>query len=296
MGSLASGTSEDGGDVNGFKILVYSDQRGADSLQCVPGPDPHFVGSPAYQQGKVSGPNRVGQYNNLAVWLVKDGRSPWRWVVPQEVRVSQSDGVTFLECDRTWVAIRPLGTSAFQWDDRLTEEIAGDDKPPFPEHQVLASTGAGGSFCGLAIEVGERESSGSFSQFQQQVLAAEVDTSKLGEGIVQYKAADGKWLGFHWNDNPHDLGVWCNGKRHDWGSHALSLYGLSDAAQRSGPIDSRWGSGTLYVEAGGEAFRCTVSEEGQVAFTNGQAEAASTSHLRLRASHGTNRRTYRRGP
>ncbi len=109
MGSLSSGTSEDGGDVNGFKILAYSEKRGAVSLQGVPGPDPRFVGSPAYQQGKVSGPNRVGQYGNLAIWLVRSGKSPWRWVIPQEVQISEAQGVTFLQCDRTWVAMRTAG-------------------------------------------------------------------------------------------------------------------------------------------------------------------------------------------
>lgn len=147
---------------------------------------------------------------------------------------------------------RPLGMTSFRKDDGLTREVSAGDNPPFPEHQVLAATGTARQFCGLAVEVGEKQSHGSFAEFQKKVLAAEIDTAKLDAGIVQYKAADGKWLGFHWNDNPHNLGAWRNGKRHDWGRHALCLYCPRDADTRTGPIYSRWGSGTLYVEAGGQ--------------------------------------------
>jgi hypothetical protein len=64
---------------------------------------------------------------------------------------------------------------------------------------VRAATGTGDKFCGLAMEVGEAESHGSFAEFKKHVLAAEVDVSKLNDGIVQYKSRDGKFLGFHWN-------------------------------------------------------------------------------------------------
>jgi hypothetical protein len=278
MGSLSSGTAPGPSDANGFKILVYDKQQGARALQAVPGPDPEFVGSPQYQQGKVSAENRVAQLRNLAIWLVKDGRSPWRWVIPKSVKVHRKQGVTFLQCDRTWVGIRPLGTGELLHDAKLTAQIAAGEKPRFPEHQVLAAAGLGdGAFCGLAIELGEQESHGSFEKFQQQVIAAEVDTSKLDSGIVQYKASDGQWLGFHWQDNARNLGVWRNGKRHDFQEHSRYLYRNGDGGRigilgepYSAPIYSKWGEGTLYVEAGGEAFASTVSEDGRVTFHNGK--------------------------
>jgi hypothetical protein len=104
-----------------------------------------------------------------------------------------------------------------------------------------------------------------------------VDTSKLDSGIVQYKASDGQWLGFHWQDNARNLGVWRNGKRHDFQEHARYLYRNGDGGRigilgepYSAPIYSKWGEGTLYVEAGGEAFASTVSEDGRVTFHNGK--------------------------
>ena len=269
MGSLTCGTLPGKSDVNGFKILVYDEKEGARALHAVPGPDPEFPGSPLYQEGKVSAANRVAQLRNLAIWLVRDGDSPWLWVVPGKVKVSRERGVTFLECDRTWVAVRPLGTSEFAEDAAMTEKLARAKKPRFPGHKVLAATGRGGGFSGVAVEVGERESHGTFNEFRRKALAAEVDVTKLGQGIVQYKAADGKWLGFHWSDDPFDLGVWRNGTRHDLREHAKYLYRNGDRAQAAGPIHAKWGGGTLYVEAGGEAFACRVDEQGLATFANG---------------------------
>jgi hypothetical protein len=266
MGSLARGTTPGATDVNGFKILVSDERQGARALQAVCGPDPAFVGSPQYQQGKVTAENRIGQFRNLAVWLVKDGKSPWRWVVPESVRVSQARGVTFLQCDRTWVAVRSLGASPVVEDAALTQRINAGEKPRFPGHKVLSATGNADGFCGLAIEVGEPETHGDFAKFTQQVLAAEVDVGKLAEGVVQYKAADGKWLGVHWNDDPRQLGVWRNGQRHDWQRHAAHLY-TSGSDDAPGPIESKWGSGELVIRVGGSTFTSRVDESGKASFT-----------------------------
>lgn len=268
MGSLASGTSEDGGDVNGFKLLAWSERDGARALQCVPGPDPAFVGSSQYQRGKVSGPNRVAQHGNLAVWLVRDGKSPWSLVVPNSTRVSQTQGVTFLEFDRTWVAVRGLGTTPLVKDDERTRQVAEGEKARFPQHQVLVATGTSDRFCGLAFEVGEAQSHGSLNDFRKRVLAADVDVAKLGEGVVQYKSSDGKWLGFHWNDNANDLGCWRNGTRHDWAEHARHVYRSAGSGAGPAVIESPRGAGKLRVEAGGQSFSCEVDESGRVVFEN----------------------------
>lgn len=270
MGSLASGTSEDGGDVNGFKIVAFDSQRGAIAIQGVPGGDPVHVGSPAYKRGVVSGPNRVAQLGNLAIWIAKDGKSPWRWVLPATVKVSQEKGVTFLEAERTWVALRPLGSTSIEADSAGTKQVSEGEKPPFAGHQVLSAKGTTEQFCGVAVEIGERESHGDFASFRQKVLAAKVDVSKLSEGVVQYQAADGKWLGFHWNDDPWKLGVWKNGKRHDWEDHARYLYRRADSAAPGEPLFAPWESGKLYVEAGGEAFFSEVSDEGQANSVSGK--------------------------
>lgn len=253
MGSLTGGTSIDGGDVNGFKILAYDTKNGAVALHAVPGSNPEYPGSPMYKQGIVTAQNRVAQQENLALWIVKDGTSPWVWVIPRNVKVSNREGITFIECDRTWVAIRPLGTSVLKHDARLTKKLSEARKPRFPDHQVLSATGTSNAFCGLGIEVGEKESHGSFKEFVASVLSADIDVSQLEKGVARYKSSDGKWLGIHWNDNPLDLGVWRNGKRKD----------LENAALYESPIiRSEWGSGILEVVTPTASFRCEVDASG----------------------------------
>ncbi len=255
MGSLTGGTSPDGGDVNGFKILAYDQQDGAVALQVSPGGNPLYPGSPMYKTGVVKAQNRVAQQENLALWLTKDGKSDWVWVIPEDVRISEKGGVTFLECDRTWIAVRMLGGGAIKLDKKLTASLSEGKKPRFPGYVVLSGKGDAEKFCGLAVEVGEKQSHGSFKQFQQDVLKAEVDTAELQSGIARYKSADGKWLGIHWNDNPLDLGVWRNGKRHK-----------STALYSSPVISAGWGEGKLEVNAGGESFTCEVDENGIATF------------------------------
>ena len=245
MGSLTGGTSVDGGDVNGFKILIYDKEDGAVALHAAPSANPAYPGSPMYKKGVIAAPNRVAQQENLALWLAKDGKSPWLWVIPEGIKVSHEDGITFLEGDQTWVAIRGLGTSTIKRDAALTKELLSNKKNRFPDHQVLSTRGNAEGYCGLAIEVGEKQSHGSFSKFKQAARSAEVDVDELGQGIARYKSSDGKWLGIHWNDNPLDLGVWRNGKRRD-----LSDPKIYDSAL----IRSDWGGGVLEIDAGGEKF------------------------------------------
>ncbi len=272
LGSLAGGTPPAGsrgepGDVGGFKLLVHDDARGAVTVQGAPGPDPLFPGSPIYQPGKVSAENRVGQYGPLAIWLCADGASPWRWVVPDAAAISMKDGVTFLKFERTFVALRPLGCSSLKVDDAGTALVARGEKPRFPDHRVLSATGDGGAFCGVAIEVGEPATHRSFDAFQKAALAAEVDVTELNAGVVRYKTPAGRWLGVHWHDDPHDLGVWRNGVRHDWAEHAAHLYRAADGSA-SDPIAATWGGGTLTVAAGDRTFRGAVTDDGLFSFEN----------------------------
>jgi len=257
MGSLTGGTSVDGGDVNGFKILAYDEKDGAVAFHVAPGSNPLYPGSPMYKKGVVPFQNRVAQLENLVLWLAKNGKAPWLWVIPDDVTVTSEGDITFLECDRTWVAIRPLGTGAFKVHDSLktSAEVSMDkDHGRFPGHRALTTKGTGAAFSGLAIKVGEKESHASFAKFKKAAKSAEVDVSELEKGIVCYKSADGKHLGIQWNDDPLDLGVWRNGQRRDF----------KNAAMYESPVISMaWGGGVLEVNAGGEKFRCKVDGEGK---------------------------------
>lgn len=261
MGSLTGGTSPDGGDVNGFKILAFDNLKGAVALHATPGGNPQYPGSPMYQKGIVSSVNRVAQQENIAIWLTKDGNSPWIWVIPRNIKVSYHNQFTILECDRTWVAIHPLGTTPFKLDENLTHQLTDTKKQRFPNHKVLSATGNSRQFSGLAIEVGEKESHQSLVNFINSIKKATVEDAELNKGIARYKAADGKYLGFHWNDDPLNLGVWRNGRRRDLKAAANHLY-------KSDVINAEWGAGILNVNAGGHTFKSQVDQHGNVTFTN----------------------------
>ncbi|MEZ6101266.1 MAG: hypothetical protein R3E01_20235 [Pirellulaceae bacterium] len=261
LGTLASGTSEDGGDVNGFKLVVYSDDDGAQTMQCVPGPDPGFVGSPMYQHGKTVAANRVAQDQNVAIWLVCDGDAPWTWLIPDDVIVEQQRAVTFLKADRTWIAIHPVNTSPFQLDTTHTEKYCQGDHAKFPRHKVLSARGIGDSYCGLVMEVGERQSHGSYEQFRAATLAAQVDASRLNTGIIRHTRSDGRWLSIGWHDNPRLLKVVRNGRQHDWDEHARYLYrSVIDGQESTEPIHAKWGTGEITVRAGETTYTCHVRD------------------------------------
>lgn len=261
MGSLTGGTSPDGGDVNGFKILAFDQKQGAVALHATPGGNPQYPDSPMYKKGIVSSVNRVAQQENIAIWLTQDGQSPWVWVIPDHIKVSNQNDFTILECDRTWIAIHPLGTTPLKLDEKLTRELTDTEKQRFPNHKVLSAKGISNNYSGLAIEVGEKQSHGSFDNFIKSINKATVEVEELNKGIARYKSADGKYLGFHWNDDPLNLGVWQNGQRRDLKADANHLY-------KSEVINAKWGSGMLQVNAGGHTFKSQVDQNGIATFTN----------------------------
>lgn len=257
LGSLGCGTPPGVSSVNGFKIIAADSRAGSLLLQAAPTGDPDFVGSPLYKEGKITAQNRVAQYGNTAIWLAKDGKSPWLWVVPNSVRITHNGSSTFLQCDETWVAITPLNASRFEKDSKQTELATQGKTARFTNHVVISSRGTGKAFSGFAVEIGEKQSHKSFAEFQKLVLQSEIDVSKIEDGVATYKSPTGKHLGFHWNDDPKNLGVWRNGQRHNWKEHAAWLYRAGDG-NTTPPIAARWGAGRLVVNAGGETFENEV--------------------------------------
>lgn len=265
LGSLSCGTPPGISSVNGFKILVKNKLHGCQIVHAAPTADPNFSGSPLYKQGKITSQNRVAQAGNIAIWLAKDGKAPWLWVVPDSCRTKEIEGCTFFEFEDAWIAMKPLGMESFK-QNLAKIKIASEGKGArFPKHSVLTSQGSSKLFCGMVIEVGEKPMYGNFKDFTKQFLQSEFDDSQLEQGVVKFRNPRGKALGFHWQDDAKNLGNWQNGKRHDWKRHQKFLYGPASSETPS-PIQAEWGSGTLEVNAGGHSFRCTVNEQGQVTF------------------------------
>ena len=269
FGTLARGTQER--DVNGFKILMDNSKTGAGSIQCVCGPDPLFVGSPKYEQGKLAGVNRVAQYRNLAIWLVEDGEADWVWVMPETMAVEKVGGVTFFKGERTWIAISPVKLSIKGLDAELTEKVQfkvkGDKKEPrWVNHRVVSAKGSGEKYCGFAIEIGEAPVYADYAAFKKAICSkARLDTGDLGAGVVRYMGGRGDTVKMKFGRDLGEYKVWRDGRLHDWKAHRV---GYRQADEAGGLIEQDWLGGTLTVRAGGKEFSCTVTDEGKVAFYN----------------------------
>jgi hypothetical protein len=215
MGSLVGGTSAGKTAVNGFKIVATDDKRGAIAIQGVPGPDPKFVGSAKYVEGKVSGENRVGQNGECAVWLVKGGESPWTWVIPVGVGVETEGGVTFLKCDATTIALTPINTSELAVDESLTKSLTADPKDStWKGHKVLSAKGGGGKICGVAVEVGEGPAHKTFADFKKAVLAKA--TVSFNGDEAGYTGASGKSVKLKFADKPAETACGGAANRMTW--------------------------------------------------------------------------------
>lgn len=298
FGSLAEGTSPDGGDVNGFKLMANDGERGVLDLQIGPTRNVGLVGSPQYQQGVSGGPNRVAQYQNIAIWLVRNGASDWTGVLPAKIPVEVSGGVTFLRGDETWIALTPIGMPPFTADPERTNAVKGfasDEryqekvknpqtgqeekvwktrtvrKDRWPDHQGLAAKGAGAApFCGFAIEVGEAPDFKDYADFRQRVLAnAKLDAGGLAQGRVSYRSAGGATVAMIWGDTLAAFRVERNGVPHDWAEHGQYVWREAGRGE-DGLIFQRRGEagGTLIVNAGGKTFRGTLDPDGRYRFEN----------------------------
>jgi hypothetical protein len=272
MGSLVGGTTTGKSAINGFKILAFDDARGAIAIQAVPGPDPAYVGSARYVDGKVSGENRVAQNGNVAIWMVEGGHSPWVWVLPEGVEVEMAGGVTFLSYDKTWIALHPLETTEIQPDLELTRSLAaGKEGAQWAGSRVISATGTGSRFCGVAVEVGEAPQFVDYAAFKTAVTAnTRLQADQIARGEAEFTGASGKQIRIKFADKPRETAVWRDGVRHDWQEHARHLYRAADGSPPM--IEQAWGGGTLTVRAGMATFTGRVSAQGAATFeTSGPA-------------------------
>ena len=269
LGTLARGTQDP--DINGFKLLVWSSERGADTLVAGPTSDPLHLGSPQYQKGLLAPHSAVGQNGNMAIHLTAESDHPYLWLVPRTAKIEQKGGVTFLRCERTTIAIWPINLSPPQLDAALTERVQTriqKDKKGNEERQprwtgsvVLKATRADNGPYGFAIEADD----GDAAAFIAKASQLEPETHEVAvRGAAAFTAVSGRRVRLQWAESLDALKIWRDGKLRDWASPAESVvYRTLTGAL----IDQPWqGTGTLAVAAGGATFTCTVTRDGHVRF------------------------------
>lgn len=270
FGTLARGTCD--ADVNGFKMLAYSEERGAQYFTANATNDPTRIGSAQYGPGVLSG-NNVAQYGNAAIWLNPQGDAPFIFMVPKSAAVETAEGVTFIQYERTWVALRGVNLAIHGVDEKLTETAnvsvrvrRGEQQrsPRWPHVNVIGGKGEGGQYAGFVVEIGEAPDFANYEVFKKAVLSrSSLDVSARAQGRVVYRTSDGRELRMQYaNSRPV---VHRDGVLHDWAQHR-DLYRPADGGKA--PIWMPWGDGVLRVEAGGYVFEGRVDADGRYSYTN----------------------------
>lgn len=269
FGTLVRGSQEP--DVNGFKILAYSRERGADTIIAGPVRDPLKLGSVQYETGLIAPHGAVGQNGNMAIYLTAASDQPYLWLIPASATVQQRNGVTFVGCENTTLAIWPINLSAPRIDDELTTRVQFEERKErdgrvqrrerWPNSQVLKAVRQGEGVYGFAIEIDE----GRRDDFMAKAARLKPETDEVPiRGAAALTAVSGRRVRLQCGDSIHAIKIWRDGRLKDFTSPEENVAYRTIDEQL---IDQPWqGNGTLTVTAGGARFTCTVSREGQVTF------------------------------
>jgi hypothetical protein len=257
MGSMVSGP---GYDEAGCKILVAHSQRGVDYIIPTSQPKGNPVNCRAHDE-------RIAQCRNVLVWLKpwqapaaddprKDAKRPppWNFIVPADAAVTAQEGVTFVRCERTWLAIFPVNTTLAGIDPAAIKAYAGKNGKADSTQAVIAGQALAAPYSGFALELGDEASHGAFEAFRDAVLAkAKLDTTGIATGKVVFTGASGASVGLQWDAG--DPPIWRDGQPHDYATHR-DLY--RPVAGGTAPVSLGWRAGVLHVEAGGHTFTGTL--------------------------------------
>lgn len=238
LGTLAQGS---GGDWNGFKMMAFNKQRGVDYFIAATGNDPTQISSSSI------GRDNVAQYRNLVIWLNDKPKAPFQFFLPKSVKIETNKGITFIQYEKTWLALTPINLKVEGVNSTATEKI----KQRYPNDQIITATGTN-STSGFALEVGEQETHKSWEQFKQSVVSrVSLNLNQISNGIVEYQGVTGKIkLQYQGEDLPK---VWRNGQLHDWRLNHYAVY--QNVSGSNTPINLGWKEGKLMVEAGGHKFQ-----------------------------------------
>jgi hypothetical protein len=238
LGTLAQGS---GGDWNGFKMMAFNKQHGVDYFIAATDKDPTKIST-----SSIGGDN-VAQYRNLVIWLNGKPNAPFQFFLPKSVKLETSNGITFIQYEKTWLALTPINLKVEGINTAATKKI----KERYPNDQIVTATGTSPTINGFALEVGEQETHGSWEQFKQSILKhSQLDLNQINDGIVEYQGIKGKVkLQYQNRELPR---VTRNGQFHDWRNH-YAVYQSATATQT--PIYLGWKEGKLSVTAGEQQFQ-----------------------------------------
>jgi hypothetical protein len=247
---------------NIFKLMAYNSKRGVDYFA--------VNTEPVWGHAVKNKGDQIAQYRNLMIWLrPARGQEAFHFQLPKTANRSTVDGIVFIQSEKTWIALRPIGIEALtpsklpDVTNRKTKEkepnpkIAYYDGSDFFEARITGQDG----YAGFAMEVGEGMS---FDAFRKSVLEkSKLDLSDLKEGKVSLAGSAGKTIAIVHNARNDLPGIIRNGKKIDY-DQWLDVY---QPTQGNAPIQQGYKSGKLRVESDNHIFEATF-KDGKYVFEN----------------------------
>ncbi|ACB53977.1 unknown [Crocosphaera subtropica ATCC 51142] len=244
MGSLAAKFAD--GDVAPFKLMADNSQRGVD----------YFVvntGKKLVRPGKQPG-DQIGQYRNLLIWLRPPSQSNFNFQIPNNSLAEIEENIWFLKLEKTWLAVHPINLKSYQ-------EVT-NNKDKYLQERFLTAEKNQENFYGFVLEVGEKETHGSYEQFKENSKKkSQLNLEKLTRGIVNYQGTNGQTLQLIYNTLNLLPMIIRNGDLHQW-SKNFALYNSQTKDKQ--PIFLGYKEGKLQIKAGGYEFTTEVSNERKV--------------------------------
>jgi hypothetical protein len=251
-------------NINAFTLVADHAGRGADMVYANTGT---AVGHSWKRPG-----DQVAQYRQLALWL-RPARpaSPFQFQLPSTARTEVRDGVWFVQLERTWLAVRPMGLGPFRalsWADLAEPPKGKETERRLPREAatetIWAAETTGARYAGFALEVGEEPGS-SYVEFRDAVLRrGRLDAARLEQGMARLTGVDGSTLELRHQAGTELPGVARNGVEVDWPTWR-DPYGAGSVGEP--PLRQAWLGGELQVSAGGWEFRSRVGTDGRAVFS-----------------------------
>lgn len=247
---------------NTFKLMVYNSKRGVD----------YFAAntSPVWEHAIKNKGDQIAQYRNLMIWLrPARGEKVFYFQLPKTAKRTTTDGILFIQYEKTWIALRPIGIGEFtpaklpDVTDRKTKEnkpnpkIAYYSGSDFFEAKITGQDG----YAGFAMEVGEGMT---FDAFRKAVISqSKLDLSQLKQGKVKLTSSKDQTVAIEHNASNDLPGIMRDGEKLDY-ANWLDVY---QPLEGSAPIKQVWKSGKLRVESDNYIFEGTF-KDGKYVFEN----------------------------
>ncbi|BCX46818.1 conserved hypothetical protein [Haloferula helveola] len=244
LGTLWRGTRNP--DVNGFKIVLESAEKGAAVIAAAPCSDPTKLGSPMYQDGLLADGSAVGQDRNLAIYLTAPAGQPYLFWMPSGIEVvKRTSGCVVGRRGEHVVAIWPIRLSVPKLSDKLTTAARTGKKSAerWPGVEVWEAKRTVDGHYGFALEISHAAGDASVEAFVQKAIELSPETDELDARIaVSMTGTAGQRVRLQWGADAAGIDVWANGRPSPFNEPGTAFVYRGDL------LEQGWHGGCLEVK------------------------------------------------